>query len=85
MKKQINPSTKAHVLRRTLILFSLVAICTIPFALAQSRGHGTNNKSVANRSDEAQLRTNKGGAFDYAGVLETAAENSRRHPLQSVK
>jgi len=35
MKKQINPSIKAHLLRSALILLSLFAICAIPFALAQ--------------------------------------------------
>jgi len=63
MKKQINPSIKAHLLWSALVLLSLLAICAIPFALAQSRGRGTNNRSVANRSDEAQLRINKDGAF----------------------
>ncbi len=36
MKKQINPSIKAHLLRSALILLSLLAICAIPFVLAQS-------------------------------------------------
>ena len=35
MKKQINPSVKAQILRSALILLSLVAVCLIPFALAQ--------------------------------------------------
>src|SRR5438445_546301 len=48
MKKQINPSIKAHLLRSALILLSLLAICAIPFALAQSRSRGTNDRSVAN-------------------------------------
>ena len=35
MKKQIKPSIKAHLLWSALILLSLLAICAIPFALAQ--------------------------------------------------
>src|SRR5215472_7695190 len=35
MKKQINPSIKAHLLWSALILLSLLAVCAIPFALAQ--------------------------------------------------
>jgi hypothetical protein len=35
MKKQINPSIKAHFLRSVLIVLSLVAVYVIPFALAQ--------------------------------------------------
>jgi N-acetylneuraminic acid mutarotase len=33
MKKQIDPSVKAHLLRRMPILLSLLAFCVIPFAL----------------------------------------------------
>ena len=35
MKKQIHPSIKAHLLWSALILLSLLAVCAIPFALAQ--------------------------------------------------
>src|SRR6266513_3503779 len=37
MKRQINPSSKAHLLRSAFILLSLLAICAIPFALAQRK------------------------------------------------
>jgi hypothetical protein len=48
VKKQINPSIKAHLLWTALILFSLLAICAIPFALGQSRNRGTAKPSVTN-------------------------------------
>ena len=35
MKKQINPSIKAHLLWSALTLLSLLTICAMPFALAQ--------------------------------------------------
>jgi len=35
MKKQINPTIKAHLIRSVFILLSLLAVCAIPFALAQ--------------------------------------------------
>jgi uncharacterized repeat protein (TIGR01451 family) len=35
MKKQINPTIKAHLIRSAFILLSLLAVCAIPFALAQ--------------------------------------------------
>ena len=35
MKKQINPSIKAHLIRGAFYLVLLIAICAIPFALAQ--------------------------------------------------
>src|SRR5204862_1567931 len=47
MKKQINPSIKAQILRSAFILLLLVAVSAIPFALAQSRSRGTAKRSVA--------------------------------------
>ena len=35
MKKQKKPSIKAHLLWSALILLALLAVCAIPFALAQ--------------------------------------------------
>jgi len=35
MKKQINPNTKAHLIRGAFYLLLLIAACAIPFALAQ--------------------------------------------------
>jgi hypothetical protein len=35
MKKQINPNIKAHLIRGAFYLLLLVAVCAIPFALAQ--------------------------------------------------
>lgn len=45
MKKQINPSIKAHLLRSALILLSLLAIWAIPFALAEK---GAAKRTVTN-------------------------------------
>src|SRR6266576_2152849 len=57
MKKQINPSIKAHLLWSALMLLSLLAICAIPFALAQSHSRGTNHESVVNRTQQWQFPT----------------------------
>ena len=46
MKKQINPTTKAHLIRGAFYLLLLMAVCAIPFALAQSRSRGTTNRSA---------------------------------------
>lgn len=43
MKKQINPAATAHVLRRAFYLLLPIAVCAIPFALAQ-RKSGANIK-----------------------------------------
>ncbi len=48
MKKQINPTIKAHLIRGAFYLLLLVAVCAIPFALAQSRSRETAKRSVAN-------------------------------------
>lgn len=46
MKKQINPTSKAHVIRGAVYLLLLLAVCAIPFALAQSRSRGATNPEV---------------------------------------
>src|ERR1044072_1186232 len=35
MKKQINPTIKAHLIRSAFYVILLLAVCVIPFALAQ--------------------------------------------------
>src|SRR5258708_30538568 len=35
MKKQINPNVKAHLIRGAFYMLLLLAVCVIPFALAQ--------------------------------------------------
>src|SRR6266487_3683589 len=52
MKKQINPTIKAQILRSAFILLSLVAICAIPFALAQ---RNTTKRSVAKPAAKPNL------------------------------
>jgi hypothetical protein len=52
MKKQINPTIKAYLIRGAFYLLLLLAVCAIPFALAQSRSRGTAKQSVT-KSDGA--------------------------------
>ena len=47
MKKQTKHSIKAHLLWSALILLALLAVCAIPFTLAQSRSRGTTKQTVA--------------------------------------
>src|SRR4030095_1933729 len=47
MKKQINPTIKAYLIRGAFYLLLLIAVCAIPFALAQSRSRGTTKRGVA--------------------------------------
>mgnify|MGYP003694502993 CR=1 FL=1 len=45
MKKQMNPTIKAYLIRGAFYLLLLLAVCAIPFALAQSRSRGTTEPS----------------------------------------
>jgi Kelch motif len=47
MKKQINPTIKAYLIRGAFYLLLLLAVCAIPFALAQSRSRGAAMGTVA--------------------------------------
>jgi len=50
MKKQINSTIKAYLVRSAVYMLLLLAVCAIPFALAQSRSRGTTKRSAANAS-----------------------------------
>src|SRR6476659_8978603 len=52
MKKQINPTIKAHLIRGAFYLLLLVAVCAIPFALAQ---RNSSKHSVANAAAKPNL------------------------------
>ena len=45
MKKQINPTIKAHLIRSAFYVLLLLAVCVIPFALAQRNTGGKNTAS----------------------------------------
>ena len=50
MKKQINPTIKAHLIRGAFYLILLVAVCAIPFALAaRNTGRREGVAEVINR------------------------------------
>src|SRR5262245_49629178 len=58
MKKQINPTIKAHLIRGAFYLLLLVAICAIPFALAQRN----TIKRVANPTSKTKMAAKKAAA-----------------------
>jgi hypothetical protein len=79
MKKQNNQSIKAHLIRSALYVLLLVAVCVIPFALAQLNA---NNRSVApatsrdlnpatalpsSKGDQTQPRAS--GAIDVRSIV----------------
>ena len=50
MKKQINLIIKAHLLRSALMVLSLLAVCVIPFALAQRTYRGKPDERYGSRT-----------------------------------
>ena len=50
MKKQIDFNINEHLLRSALIVLSLVAVCAVPFALAQRAHRGKPNERYGSRA-----------------------------------
>jgi hypothetical protein len=55
MKKQINPTIKAHAIRGAFYLLLLLAVCAIPFALAQPNATRQRAKPAVNPNAAANL------------------------------
>src|SRR5207302_6680560 len=62
MKKQINPTIKAHLIRSAFYVLLLLAVCVIPFALAQRNTGGKNAASKNAASKNAVRRAAPGKA-----------------------
>ena len=65
MKKQVNPRTKAHLIRGAFYLLLLIAVCAIPFALAQ---RNTNKISAAKQGSYSTRATDQADAFDGGSI-----------------
>ena len=50
MKKQINPTIKAHLIRGAFYLLLLLAVCAIPFALAQRNDNARQSAGQPKRA-----------------------------------
>src|ERR1700757_3329435 len=72
MKKQINPTIKAHLIRSAFYLLLLLAVCAIPFALAQRAGRSTT------RLNSAKVNNSK---LKPAVSKETAAANAAKFSM----
>src|ERR1043165_4255246 len=83
MKKQIKPTIKAHLIRGAFYLLLLVAVCAIPFALAQRNNtikrvasHSTSKPTVATKFAAAR----PGFAFRTAQAhVSGAADLAKSH------
>ena len=76
MKKQINPTIKAHLIRSAFYVTLLLAVCVIPFALAQRT---TTKRSVA----KPKATTHLAGAGKQSGApasLAGAVHRPQRKP-----
>src|SRR6266481_6649698 len=80
MKKQINPTIKAHLIRGALYLLLLVAVCAIPFALAQrntiKRANPASKSKMATKFAGAPPASGAGQATKLSGVHSKAASQS---------
>src|SRR5881296_1897479 len=84
MKKQINPSIKAQILRSAFILLSLVAVSAIPFALAQSRSRGTAKRSVAASAIRADRTLTFADRVAYQRAIEEVYWQHRIWPKENA-
>src|SRR6185369_8486474 len=75
MKKQINPTIKAHLIRGAFYLLLLIAVCAIPFALAQ---RNTTKGSMA--QPKAGLATKLPAVGARSGVPASLAGVTQRRP-----
>src|SRR5215469_11828407 len=79
MKTRINAAIKAHLIRGAFYLLLLLAVCAIPFALAQSRGRGTTEPGVASLASNANMFAKFAAAQPASGAAQ-ATMLSRIHP-----
>src|SRR5215469_1804679 len=70
MKKQINPTIKAYLIRGAFYLLLLLAVCAIPFALAQ--------RNATKRPADNQV--SKPNPAENSGVI----VNNRQRPVQRL-
>ena len=95
MKKQINPTIKAHLIRGAFYLLLLVAVCAIPFALAQRQGRAnahltppSESRPVSNpQAGGPQVAPLVTGAVQTrassAGAASAGADSQLRHDFSS--
>src|SRR5262249_36874705 len=70
MKKQINPTIKAHLIQSAFILLSLLAVCAIPFALAQRNSSKQSKQFQKAFGSSRPLTTSEGKIHERIDVPE---------------
>src|SRR5262245_54126046 len=94
MKKQINPTIKAHLIRSAFYLLLLVAVCAIPFALAQrnrmslARAHATKapptKAQIAAASGKVLQSTAPGALAGRAPTKPAAKQNMLAYDVRKA-
>jgi hypothetical protein len=80
MRKQTNPSIKAHLLRSAFYLLLLLGICTIPFALANRSFDGRTTS--ATRSEQTQRTLSFADRVAYQRAIEDVYWRHRIWPKE---
>src|SRR5215813_5607471 len=79
MKKQINPTIKAHLLRSAFYILLLLAACAIPFALAQRNTDKQTVKKVAVKHTTAKPKSVFAGARPPASMVTNQPARATNH------
>jgi N-acetylneuraminic acid mutarotase len=85
MKKQINSSIKAQILRSAFYVLLLLAVCAIPFALAQPRSRGTAKRSVAASAIRADRTLTFADRVAYQHAIEDVYWRHRIWPEENAQ
>ena len=81
MKKQINPTIKAHLIRSAFYLLLLVAVCAIPFALAQrNKLNSTQAQPTKAPPTKVQAAAAAGKVFQSGAPGSLTGRAAQRNP-----
>ena len=85
MKKQINPTIKAHLIRSAFYLLLLIAVCAIPFALAQrSKLSSTKARATKAPPTKAQIAAASGKVLQSGAPGALAGRAAQATKLSGV-
>src|SRR5262245_43600006 len=85
MKRQINPTIKAHLIRSAFYLLLLVAVCAIPFALAQRNTVKRSSARPKAASESLAAKALPGMHFSTTGRQAARPYNGPTFPYSSVR
>ena len=80
MKKQINPSIKAHLIRSAFYVLLLLALCVIPFALAQ---RNTTRPKMASKGRHATTVAASQSSNDVVSAKTANAGRAKKGKIQA--